>query len=74
MKISLRYQKFIFEISSAFKKKNNMCHGVGTRFAKNNYTIHWPHKTGSRKQYKFVGAKTLNLIRKNTYTHMITAT
>lgn len=32
------------------------------------YTTQWPHKTGSRKQYKFVGTKTLNTIQKHLNT------
>ena len=40
-----------------------MNHNVDTRFAKNNkYPMQWPHKTGTRKQYKFIGTKILNLI------------
>lgn len=45
-----------------------VCHNVCTRFAKDHYTMHWLRKTGTRKQYYFVGTKILNLIPKHLHT------
>jgi len=47
------------------KKKHDvslpLSHNVEIGLVKNNnYTMQWPHKTGTRKQYKFVGIKILN--------------
>jgi len=62
-----------FKSAVLFLKKHDFplpqSHNIVTRFAKNNnYTMQWPHKTGTRKQYKFVGTKILNLIPKHYHT------
>lgn len=66
----LDIKKIYFNSAVLFLKKHDvplpLSHNVVTRFAKNNnYTMQWPHKTGTRKQYKFVGTKILNLIPKH---------
>lgn len=69
----LNIKNIYFKSAVLFLKKHDVplppSHNVVTRFAKNNnYTMQWPHKMGTRKQYKFVGTKILNLIPKHYHT------